>query len=116
MKIALAQFNPTIGDFEGNAARIVELAREAKAGGAELALFSELCLCGYPPQDLVERPSFVERNLGTRKSCEIDSAGVARRLRRQGPGQHRETGGKLRRAYRGRPHTLRTAKNAAPHL
>src|SRR5580658_5899951 len=63
MKIALAQFNPTIGDFEGNAARIVELAREAKAGGAELALFSELCLCGYPPQDLVERPSFVERNL-----------------------------------------------------
>src|SRR5208282_5158564 len=62
MKIALAQFNPTIGDFEGNAARIVELAREAKAGGAELALFSELCLCGYPPQDLIERPSFMERN------------------------------------------------------
>jgi NAD+ synthase (glutamine-hydrolysing) len=63
MKIALAQFNPTIGDFEGNATRILELAREAKAGGAELALFSELCLCGYPPQDLVERPSFAERNL-----------------------------------------------------
>jgi NAD+ synthase (glutamine-hydrolysing) len=63
MKIALAQFNPTIGDFEGNARRILELAAEAKAGGAELALFSELCLCGYPPQDLVERPSFAERNL-----------------------------------------------------
>jgi NAD+ synthase (glutamine-hydrolysing) len=63
MKIALAQFNPTIGDFEGNAARIIALAREAKAGGAELAVFSELCLCGYPPQDLVERPSFAARNL-----------------------------------------------------
>jgi NAD+ synthase (glutamine-hydrolysing) len=62
MKIALAQFNPTIGDFEGNAARILELAAEAKKGGAELAVFSELCICGYPPQDLVERPSFAERN------------------------------------------------------
>jgi NAD+ synthase (glutamine-hydrolysing) len=62
MKIALAQFNPTIGDFEGNAARILEMASEAKKGGAELAVFSELCICGYPPQDLVERPSFAERN------------------------------------------------------
>ncbi|HTR46757.1 MAG TPA: NAD+ synthase [Verrucomicrobiae bacterium] len=62
MKIALAQFNPTVGDFEGNRARILEMAREANAAGADLALFSELCLCGYPPQDLIERPSFVERN------------------------------------------------------
>lgn len=63
MKIALAQFNPTIGDFEGNARRILELAREAKSGGADIAVFSELCVCGYPPQDLIERPSFLERNL-----------------------------------------------------
>ncbi len=62
MKIALAQFNPTVGDFEGNRARIVELARDAKSGGAEMAIFSELCLCGYPPQDLIERPAFAERN------------------------------------------------------
>ena len=62
MKIALAQFNPTVGDFEGNSTRILELAAEAKSRGAELAVFSELCVCGYPPQDLVERPSFVERN------------------------------------------------------
>jgi NAD+ synthase (glutamine-hydrolysing) len=62
MKIALAQFNPTVGDFEGNRKRILGLARDAQAGGAELAVFSELCLCGYPPQDLIERPSFVERN------------------------------------------------------
>ncbi len=62
MKIALAQFNPTVGDFDGNAARILELARDAKSRGAHLAVFSELCLCGYPPQDLLERPAFVQRN------------------------------------------------------
>src|SRR5271154_5228029 len=62
MKIALAQFNPTVGDFEGNRARILELAREAQSGGADIAVFSELCLCGYPPQDLIERPSFAARN------------------------------------------------------
>ena len=62
MKIALAQFNPTVGDFAGNSARIIELACDAKKRGADLAVFSELCLCGYPPQDLVERPVFAERN------------------------------------------------------
>src|SRR5271154_2345981 len=62
MKIALAQFNPTVGDFEGNRARIVDLARQAKSAGAGMAGFSELCLCGYPPQDLIERPAFAQRN------------------------------------------------------
>src|SRR5271154_131447 len=62
MNIALAQFNPTVGDFEGNSTRILELAHEAQSRGAELAVFSELCLCGYPPQDLSERPAFDELN------------------------------------------------------
>ena len=62
MKIALAQFNPTVGDFAGNSARIVSLSERAKQRGADLAVFSELCLCGYPPQDLLERPAFIERN------------------------------------------------------
>ena len=62
MIIALAPFNPTVGDFEGNSARILELAHEAQSRGAELAVFSELCLCGYPPQDLTERPAFDELN------------------------------------------------------
>jgi NAD+ synthase (glutamine-hydrolysing) len=62
MKIALAQFNPTVGDFAGNTARILALATEAKERGANLAVFSELCLCGYLPQDLLERPAFIERN------------------------------------------------------
>src|SRR5713101_6433193 len=63
MKIALAQFNPTVGDFAGNTARILALAQRAKERGADLAVFSELCICGYLPQDLLERPAFIERNL-----------------------------------------------------
>jgi NAD+ synthase (glutamine-hydrolysing) len=62
MKLALAQFNPTVGDFEGNAARMLSLAERARQRGADLAIFSELCLCGYPPQDLLERPAFIDRN------------------------------------------------------
>src|SRR5712664_2465262 len=63
MKIALAQFNPTIGDFAGNSARILKLAEQAQTRGAKLAVFSELCLCGYLPLDLLERPAFIDRNL-----------------------------------------------------
>jgi NAD+ synthase (glutamine-hydrolysing) len=62
MKIALAQFNPTVGDFAGNSARILSLAEKARQRGADLAVFSELCLCGYLPQDLLERPAFIDRN------------------------------------------------------
>src|SRR3979411_1981739 len=62
MKIALAQFNPTVGDFAGNSARVRRLAAQAKQRGADLAVCSELCLCGYLPQDLLERPAFIERN------------------------------------------------------
>ncbi|HET8923801.1 MAG TPA: NAD+ synthase [Candidatus Acidoferrum sp.] len=62
MKIALAQFNPTVGDFAGNSARILSLTAQAKQRGADVAVFSELCLCGYLPQDLLERPAFIERN------------------------------------------------------
>jgi len=63
MNIALAQFNPTVGDLAGNSARILSLAAQAQQRGAHLAVFSELCLCGYPPQDLLERPAFIDRNL-----------------------------------------------------
>jgi NAD+ synthase (glutamine-hydrolysing) len=62
MKIALAQLNPTVGDFSGNSAKILDFARRAKERGADLAVFSELCLCGYLPMDLIERPQFIDRN------------------------------------------------------
>jgi NAD+ synthase/NAD+ synthase (glutamine-hydrolysing) len=67
MKIALAQFNPTVGDFQGNSARILTLAAQAESRGADLAVFSELCICGYLPLDLLERPAFIERSLDTLK-------------------------------------------------
>ncbi len=63
MKIALAQIAPVVGDIDGNAERVRAALAEARTQGAELALFPELCLTGYPPHDLLERPAFVERNL-----------------------------------------------------
>jgi NAD+ synthase (glutamine-hydrolysing) len=65
MKIALCQFDPTVGDFAGNSSRILDMAHEAVRRGADLAVFSELCVCGYLPQDLLERPIFLERNRET---------------------------------------------------
>ncbi len=62
MKIALAQVNTTVGDLPGNAAKIIRFARQARQAGAELVIFPELSVCGYPPLDLVEKPGFVERN------------------------------------------------------
>jgi NAD+ synthetase len=62
MKIALAQINPTVGDFAGNSSKILEFAKCAAKRGADLAVFSELCLCGYLPMDLIERPQFIDRN------------------------------------------------------
>ena len=62
MKIALGQINPTIGDFTGNSKKIIESSRQALALGAEMILFPELAVCGYPPRDLLEKPAFVDRN------------------------------------------------------
>ena len=62
MKIALGQINPTIGDFTGNSKKIIEFSRQALTLGAEMILFPELAVCGYPPRDLLEKPAFVERN------------------------------------------------------
>jgi len=62
MNIALAQLNPTVGDFDGNSAKILDFAQRAKSRGADLVVFSELCLCGYLPLDLIERPHFIDRN------------------------------------------------------
>lgn len=61
MKIALAQINPTVGDFDGNARKILEFTQRAAQGGAALILFPELAVCGYPPADLLEKPAFVAR-------------------------------------------------------
>ena len=59
MRIALAQIDTMVGDFAGNAAKMVEQAGKAAAQGAELVVFPELTLCGYPPKDLLELDEFV---------------------------------------------------------
>ena len=59
MRIALVQINPIIGDFSYNVEKIISWANRARKKGCDLAIFSELALCGYPPQDLLERPKFL---------------------------------------------------------
>jgi NAD+ synthase (glutamine-hydrolysing) len=77
VKIALGQINPTVGDFSGNAAKIVDFAHRAQSGGAGLVLFPELSVCGYPPRDLVERASFVAHNWETVERIAVETRGIA---------------------------------------
>ncbi len=78
MKIALAQMNPTIGDFDGNLKRILDFADRAKGLQADLCVFPEMCLIGYPAHDLLERPTFIDRNLALLKELagQVHSIGV----------------------------------------
>jgi NAD+ synthase (glutamine-hydrolysing) len=62
-RLALAQFNPTVGDLPGNRDRIIQQIRCAEEMGAELIAFPELALTGYPPEDLLLKPSFIRDNL-----------------------------------------------------
>jgi len=62
MRIALGQINPTVGDFDRNAQKILDFAHRAADRSADLIVFPELALCGYPPRDLVEVPAFLRRN------------------------------------------------------
>ena len=77
MKIALGQINPTVGDFSGNAAKMVEFSLRARTAGAGLILFPELSVCGYPPRDLVERSSFVTHNREWAEKIAAETAGIA---------------------------------------
>ncbi|MCA9249676.1 MAG: NAD+ synthase [Phycisphaerales bacterium] len=63
MLIALAQINPTVGDIDGNCKKICASIESARAKGADLVLFPELCVPGYPPRDLLLRKEFVQRNV-----------------------------------------------------
>jgi NAD+ synthase (glutamine-hydrolysing) len=65
MKIALAQINPTVGDFSGNARRILDWTARAAEQSADLVIFPELSICGYPPADLLEKASFLARSQQT---------------------------------------------------
>jgi NAD+ synthase (glutamine-hydrolysing) len=61
MKIAISQLNYIIGDIDGNTAKILDAISKAKAEKADLIIFSELAVCGYPPKDLLDYPNFIDR-------------------------------------------------------
>ena len=73
MRIAIGQINCTVGDLSGNAGKILEFARRAKAQGADILLTPELSLCGYPPEDLLLREDF-------RTACDRALAELASRV------------------------------------
>ena len=91
MKIALAQQNYHIGNFEQNAQKIIDGIRWARAQGADLVVFSELCVCGYPPRDFLEFNDFINKSYATVDAIRehADTIGVliggpARNLLREG--------------------------------
>jgi NAD+ synthase (glutamine-hydrolysing) len=77
MKIALAQLNYHIGNFEANSAKIKAAITDARKEGADLVVFSELSVCGYPPQDLLEFDDFISRSLETVEEIAAECRDIA---------------------------------------
>ena len=75
VRIALGQLNTTVGDLDGNVARMVEWRRERPRPAADLICFPELAITGYPPEDLVLRPAFVQDNLAALETLAASTAG-----------------------------------------
>ena len=76
MRIGMAQINATVGDFKGNVQKILDVVVEAKTLGVDLLTFPELAICGYPPEDLLLKPQFIEENLKSLKKVINNSAGI----------------------------------------
>ncbi|MCL4078833.1 NAD+ synthase [Coriobacteriia bacterium Es71-Z0120] len=74
MRFALAQVNPTVGDIDGNLVLALEAAREAAEAGAELVVLPELVITGYPPEDLLAKPHFVERAMAAVETFAAEAA------------------------------------------
>jgi NAD+ synthase (glutamine-hydrolysing) len=77
MRIALAQVNPTVGDLAGNARLVLEWMARARDAGADIVCFPELVLTGYPPEDLVLKPSFVRDNIAQLHSIAKATSGIS---------------------------------------
>jgi NAD+ synthetase len=77
MKIALVQINPVIGDFAYNRTQIISWAEKARSRGCDLVVFPELSLCGYPPQDLLERPAFIAQHDKALQRLVSEVSGIA---------------------------------------
>jgi NAD+ synthase/NAD+ synthase (glutamine-hydrolysing) len=77
VKVALAQINTTVGDFSRNVAKILDYSRHAQDAGASLILFPELSICGYPPRDLVEKSTFVQKNADGLEQIRSEALNIA---------------------------------------
>ena len=77
MRIALAQVNPTVGDLAGNTRLVLDWIEKARNAGADIVCFPELVLTGYPPEDLVLKPSFVRDNIAQLKSIANATRGIS---------------------------------------
>ena len=76
LRIGMAQINTTVGDFAGNTRRIMEAVAEARSAGVDLLTFPELAICGYPPEDLLLKPQFIEENLRSLDKVVAGSSGL----------------------------------------
>ena len=95
LRITLAQLNFTVGDIEGNVARMVAAAQQAARESADLVVFSELALCGYYPGDMLDEPAFLQRidaGIAALQSASADLPElywvVGTPMRARGPGKH----------------------------
>ena len=77
MKICLAQINPTVGAFEQNVKKICRFINTAKKKGADLIVFPEMCIVGYPPKDLLELSGFVDSNLKALEEVKKNVTGIS---------------------------------------
>ena len=77
LRVALAQIDTTVGDLPGNTARMIEWMEQARAASCDVVIFPELALTGYPPEDLLLKPSFIRDNLRYRDRLVAASSGIA---------------------------------------
>ena len=76
LRVGIAQINTTVGDFAGNADKILKVIEESRSSGVELLTFPELAICGYPPEDLLFKPQFITENLRTLEKVIKASSGL----------------------------------------
>src|SRR5215212_11950736 len=77
MRLALAQINSVVGDLAGNRDRVVARIGEAREAGADLVLFPELVVTGYPPEDLLLRPGFLRAAAESLREIAAETKGIA---------------------------------------
>ena len=76
LRLAMAQINTTVGDLEGNTAKVLECIRRARAQQADLVVFPEMAIPGYPPEDLLFKPSFIRSNIEKMHEVVANSQGI----------------------------------------